>query len=151
MLVRINFTLFRKYSRKSNENLCKGLLTCTSFYCDRKQWVWQLFNKLATQQHGLYIIPKHYINCGIQARWSRACMVIFHGWPRDNMHIFWQMGASRFQNNSKFKFPNFMHIFKWPQIWHKGGQSHAKWSMIAPRALPIWFEIFKKELAKTKI
>ena len=61
MLMRTNFTLFWTYSRKSNENLCKGLLTCTSFYCDRKQWVWQLFNKLASQQHGLYIIPKHYI------------------------------------------------------------------------------------------
>ena len=37
-------------------------------------------------------------------------------------------------------------LLKWPQIWHKGAQSHAKWCL--HHALPIWFVIFKKLMQK---
>ena len=39
-------------------------------------------------------------------------------------------------------------LFKWPQIWHKRAQSHAKWCL--HHALPIWFEIFRKFMQKLK-
>ena len=40
-------------------------------------------------------------------------------------------------------------LFKWQKNWHKGAQSHAKWSL--HHALPIiWFEIFSKFMQKLK-
>ena len=39
-------------------------------------------------------------------------------------------------------------LFKWPQIWHKHAQSHAKWFL--HHALPISFEIFRKFMQKLK-
>ena len=39
-------------------------------------------------------------------------------------------------------------LFKWPQIWHKRAQSHAKWCL--HHALPISLEIFRKFVQKLK-
>ena len=39
-------------------------------------------------------------------------------------------------------------LFKWPQIWHKHAQSHAKCCL--HHALPISFEIFRKFMQKLK-
>ena len=39
-------------------------------------------------------------------------------------------------------------LFKWPQIWHKRAQSHAKWCL--HHAPPILFEIFRKFMQKLK-
>ena len=155
MLMRTNFTLFWTYSRKSNENLCKGLLTCTSFYCDRKQWVWQLFNKLASQQHGLYIIPKHYINCGIQARWSRACVVIFHGSGVIVItcsHFGICMGASRFQKQFPIKISKFhAFFFKWSQIWQKGWHTLTCQMMFSCIPTNLVWNFQKKIMQKLKL
>ena len=151
MLVRTNFTLFWKYSRKSNENLCKGLLTCTSFYCDRKQWVWQLFNKLASQQHGLYI--------------SFPNIILIVGFKRDDQGHAWSyfMGDlvitctyfGRWVHLGFKTIPNLNFeiscIFSNDLKFGTRGWTVTCQMMIAPRALPIWFEIFKKKLAKTKI
>ena len=83
------------------------------------------------------IIPKHYINCGIQARWSRVCMVIFHGCDRDNVFKFWYMEYFQIKI-SKF------HVFFFQMTTNLAkGCTLTCQMMFSRNALPICFDIFK--------